>query len=199
MAYRHCSGCGRAFEQKNWQQESFCGSCGEPLKKGLQREEPLDIHPYPERNAPQGLRLELSSLIDQLGRCAKTHPFLFSTGAVAAGIGGIMLGLEVLVTLGQGVMVIGGILLATGMLSVVYVEKEQAEKWIAAGLLILVAGTGIALVGYALTAAGIVAVVGGSGMAVKETAEQILRRRIEKKIQDKSISQLIDLSRQLDD
>lgn len=62
------------------------------------------------------------------------------------------------VTLGQGVMLIGAILIATGMLSVLYVDKKQAEKWIAAGLLTLVAGTGIALIGYALTVAGIVAI-----------------------------------------
>jgi hypothetical protein len=94
-------------------------------------------------------------------------------------------------------MLIGGMLLATGMLSVVYDEKEQAEKWIAAGLLSLTAGAGIVLVGYALTVAGIIAVVDGSGMAVKTTAEVMLRRRIEKQIQDKSISLLIDISRRL--
>ena len=70
-----------------------------------------------------------------------------------------------LVTLRQGMMLIGGILVATEMLSVLYVDKEQAEKWIAAGLLTLVAGTGIALIGYALTVAGIVAIVGGTGVA----------------------------------
>jgi hypothetical protein len=195
--YRHCSGCGRGYNQQAWQKESFCGSCGEPLKNRISYEEPLDIHPYPERNSPQGLRLELSGLIDQLGRCAKTHPYLFSAGALATGAGAILLG-PGLVTLGQGVMLIGGILLATGMLSVVYVEKGQAEKWIAAGLLTLVAGTGIALVGFALTIVGVIAVVGGTGLAVKETATQMLRRRIEKKIREKSISQLIDISRQLD-
>ena len=51
-------------------------------------------------------------------------------------------------------MVIGGILVATGMLSVVYAEKEDAAKWISAGLLTLVAGAGIAIVGFTLTAAG---------------------------------------------
>jgi hypothetical protein len=44
-------------------------------------------------------------------------------------------------------MGIGGILIATGMLSVIYVDRDQAEQWISAGLLTLVAGTGIALVG----------------------------------------------------
>lgn len=48
-----------------------------------------------------------------------------------------------MVTLGQRVMAIGGVLLATGMLSVLYIEQEQAEKWVSAGLLTLVAGTGI--------------------------------------------------------
>jgi uncharacterized membrane protein HdeD (DUF308 family) len=82
-------------------------------------------------------------MIEQLCICAKQHPFLFSAGALAAGVGGIMLG-PGLVTLGQGVMVIGGILIATGILSVLYVDREQATQWIAAGLLTLVAGTGIA-------------------------------------------------------
>ena len=94
-------------------------------------------------------------------------------------------------------MVIGGILLATGMLSVVYVDKDQAEKWIAAGLLTLVAGTGIALVGFALTLAGIVAVIGGTGVATRASIEVILRKRIEKQTREKSIRQLITISRQL--
>jgi hypothetical protein len=197
MAYRHCSGCGRAFDQKTWQRESFCSSCGEPLKTALRRDEPLNIKPYPDNPRKSGeVRLAVGEILEQLSGFAKRHPYLFSASAVAAGIGGIILG-PGLVTIGQGVMLIGGILLATGMLSVVYVEKEQAEKWIAAGLLSLVAGSGIVLVGYALTVAGIVAVVGGSGVAVKTTAEEMLRRRIEKKIRDKSISQLIDISRRL--
>lgn len=94
-------------------------------------------------------------------------------------------------------MMIGGILIATGMLSVVYVEKEQAEKWISAGLLTLVAGAGIALVGFAMTTAGVVAVVAGSGVATKATVEEVLRRRIAKQMREKSITELIDLSRQL--
>jgi uncharacterized membrane protein HdeD (DUF308 family) len=195
MPYRHCSGCGRAFDQKTWQRESFCGSCGEPLKMGMQRDKPLDINPYPDRN-PHKLRFEINSLLDELGECAKKHPFWFSSGAVAAGVGGILLG-PGLVTLGQGVMVIGGILIATGMVSVVYTEKSEAEKWITAGLLTLVAGAGIALVGFALTTAGVVAVVAGTGVATKAAVEGILRRRIEKQIQEKSITELIGISRRL--
>jgi hypothetical protein len=195
-AYRHCPGCGRAFDQKSWQRESFCGSCGEPLKRGLQRDEPQEIHPYPEREPPPNLGAGLNVLVDQLGECAKKHPFWFSAGMVAAGVGGIMLG-PGLVTLGQGVMVIGGILIATGMLSVVYVEKAEAEKWISAGLLTLVAGAGIALVGFALTTAGVVAVVGGAGVATKATVEAILRKRIESQLRQKSISELVDLTRRL--
>ncbi|WP_136065290.1 hypothetical protein [Pontiella sulfatireligans] len=94
-------------------------------------------------------------------------------------------------------MAIGGILIATGMLSVVYVEKSEAEKWISAGLLTLVAGAGIALAGFALTTAGVVAVVAGSGVATKATVEEILRRKIEKQMREKSISELIGISRQL--
>jgi hypothetical protein len=78
-------------------------------------------------------------------------------------------------------------------LSVLYAEKEQAEKWIAAGLLTLVAGAAIALVGFALTAAGIV--VGGTGVSTKATVEGILRKRIEKKIREKNFSELLDLTR----
>ncbi|VGO23265.1 hypothetical protein SCARR_05372 [Pontiella sulfatireligans] len=92
---------------------------------------------------------------------------------------------------------IGGILIATGMLSVVYVEKEQAEKMISAGLLTLVAGAGIALAGFAMTTAGVVAVVAGSGEATKATVMEILRRKIEKQMREKSISELIGISRQL--
>ena len=98
-----------------------------------------------------------------------------------------------IVTLGQGVMVIGGILTATGMLSVVYTEKEQAERWIASGLITLVAGAGIALVGFALTAAGIVAVVGGSGVATKTAVEEILRNKIKSQLRKKSRRELLDL------
>jgi len=195
-AYRHCPGCGRAFDQKTWQRESFCGSCSEPLKRGMQRDKPLDIHPYPDRAPPPKLRFEINGLLDELGECAKKHPFWFSTGAIAAGVGGIMLG-PGLVTLGQGVMVIGGILVSTGMLSVVYVEKAEAEKMISVGLLTLVADAGIALVGLAMTTAGVVAVVAGSGIATKATVEKILRRKIEKQMREKSITELIGISRQL--
>ncbi|WP_168433124.1 hypothetical protein [Pontiella sulfatireligans] len=165
------------------------------MKRGLQRDAPLDIHPYPD-NPPPKLNVEINGLLDELGECAKKHPFWFSAGAVAAGVGGIMLG-PGLVTLGQGVMAIGGILIATGMLSVVYTEKEQAEKWISTGLLTLVAGAGIALAGFALTTAGVVAVVAGSGVATKATVEEVLRRKIEKQMREKSISELIGISRQL--
>jgi NhaP-type Na+/H+ or K+/H+ antiporter len=140
--------------------------------------------------------LVINKLLDELGECAKKHPFWFSAGALAAGVGGIMLG-PGLVTIGQGVMVVGAILASTGFLSVLYVDKEQAEKWISAGMLTLVAGAGIALAGFALTAAGIVAVVGGAGGATKTTVEEILRKRIEKKIREKNFSELIDISRQL--
>jgi hypothetical protein len=195
-AYRHCAGCGRDYDQKSWQRESFCGSCGEPLKTGLQRDEPQQIHPYPDRNPPPKLRFAINDLLDELGECARKHPFWFSAGALAAGVGGILLG-PGLVTLGQGVMVIGSILVATGMLSVLYVDKEQAEKLIAAGLMTLVTGAGIALAGFILTAAGIVAVVGGTGVATKATVEIVLRKRIEQQLKDKSITELINLSRQL--
>lgn len=193
-AYRHCPGCGRAFEQKSWQKESFCGSCGEPLKTALRRDEPQPITPSPEK--PPNLKYGINQLIDELVMCAKKHPYWFSAGAIAAGIGGIMLG-PGLVTLGQGVMLIGGILTATGMLSVLYTDKGQAEKWISSGLLTLVAGAGVALVGFALTAAGVVAVVAGSGIATKAAVQTILRKRIESQLKEKSISELIDLSHRL--
>ncbi|WP_136078983.1 hypothetical protein [Pontiella desulfatans] len=166
------------------------------MKSGMQRDEPLDIHPYRDQAPPPKLNIEINGLLDQLGECAKKHPFWFSAGMVAAGVGGIMLG-PGLVTLGQGVMVIGGILVAAGMLSVVYIEKAEAEKLISAGLLTLVAGAGIVLVGFALTTAGIVAVVGGTGVATKATVEEVLRRKIEKQMREKSISELIGISRQL--
>lgn len=196
-AYRHCSGCGRAFDQKTWQRESYCGSCGEPLKTQLRRVDPLDIHPCPERSPPLKPGAVINDLINQLKACAKAHPYWFSAGALVAGAGGILLG-PGLVTLGQSVAIIGAILVGTGMLSVAYVEKAQAEKWIAAGLVTLVAGAGIALIGYALTAAGVVAVVGGSGIATKATVQSILRKRIEKQLRDKNINDLLRIARQLE-
>jgi hypothetical protein len=79
--YKHCAGCGRGYNQQAWQTESFCGSCSEPLKTGLRRDEPEEIHPYPDRDAPPNLRGGMANLIEQLCLCAKQHPFLFSTGA----------------------------------------------------------------------------------------------------------------------
>ncbi len=194
--YRHCRGCGRGLDQKTWQRESFCGSCGEPLKTELRREEPLHVKPYPDRSQPQKRSVAIGELFDELSEFAKTHPFWFSAGALAAGAGALMLG-PGLVALGQGVMLVGGILLATGMLSVFFAEKEDAAKLISAGLLTLVAGTGIALVGYVLTAAGIVAVVAGSGVATKATVQHLLRKRIEKQLRSKNVTELLTLSRQL--
>jgi hypothetical protein len=74
---------------------------------------------------------------------------------------------------------------------------RQAAKWISAGLLTLVAGTGVARVGYVLTAAGIVAVVAGSGVATKATVQHLLRKRIERQLRSKNVTELITLSRQL--
>jgi hypothetical protein len=196
MAYRHCSGCGRAFDQRIWQRESFCGSCGESLKAALRREEPIHIRPYPDCTPPQKRGVAIGELLDELSEFAKNHPLWFSAGALAAGAGALMLG-PGLVTLGQGVMMVGGILVAAGMLSVVFAEKEDATKLIAAGLLTLVAGTGIALVGYVLTVAGIVAVVAGSGVATKVAVQHLLRKRIEKQLRSKNVVELINLTRQL--
>jgi hypothetical protein len=67
-------------------------------------------------------------------------------------------------------MVIGAILVSTGMLSVLYVEKAEAERWVAAGLLTLIGGAAIGLVGYALTVTGVVAVVGGAGTATEKVS-----------------------------
>jgi hypothetical protein len=64
--YKHCTGCGRGYNQQAWQTESFCGSCGEPLKTGLQRDEPQEIHPYPDRDPPPKLRFAINDLLDQL-------------------------------------------------------------------------------------------------------------------------------------
>jgi hypothetical protein len=62
------------------------------------------------------------------------------------------------------------------------------KQWISAGLLTFVAGTAIPLVRFALTAGGVVTVVGGTGVATKATVEEILRKRIEKKIREKGSS-----------
>jgi hypothetical protein len=59
--YKHCAGCGRGYNQQAWQTESFCGSCSEPLKTGLRRDEPEEIHPYPDRDAPPNLRGGMAS------------------------------------------------------------------------------------------------------------------------------------------
>ena len=196
MSYRHCTGCGRAFDQKAFQRESFCGSCGESIKTELRREEPIHIRPYPDRTPPQKRGVAIGELLDELSEFAKTHPFWFSAGALAAGAAGLILG-PGLVALGQCITLVGGILLGAGILSVFVAEKEDAAKLISSGLLTLVAGTGIALVGYVLTAAGIVAVVAGSGVATRATVQHILRKRIEKQLRSKGVTELLTLSQQL--
>lgn len=195
--YKHCSGCGRAFEQKAWQRESFCGSCGEPLKNRVLYEEPLDIHPYPERNSPQGLRLELSGLIEQLGRCAKTHPIPFGIGATGIGVG-MIAAAPVLMTIATGLAWIGALITSCSFLLAGYEDRRgDAEKGISLGLLILVAALIFVLTSYLCFALGVAAVLAGTGLVVKETATQMLRRRIEKQIREKSITELIDLSHRL--
>ena len=49
-------------------------------------------------------------------------------------------------------------------LSVAFVEKKEAERGIAAGLLALLGGAGIELVGYLLAVAGFCATAGGAGV-----------------------------------
>lgn len=205
MAYRHCHKCGWGYAREEWREAVFCTNCGAPLRpKPRARARPPRVEhitPYPEvdpgRTPQRKPVLVIDELLDQLSECAEKHPFWFSAGALAAGAGALMLG-PGLVTLGQGVMMIGGILVAAGMLSVVYAEKEDATKLISAGLLTLVAGTGVALVGYVLTAAGIVAVVAGSGVLTKATVQHVLRKRIEKQLRKKSIDELWKFARQLE-
>jgi len=121
-----------------------------------------NINPYPCGDAPPKLRLPVGEIIRELKQVAREHPFVFSAGAIAAGIGAI-LAAPALVTIGTGIMWIGGIITATGFLSAAFVEKREAERWIAVGLLALLGGAGIALTGYLLAVAGFCATAGGAG------------------------------------
>jgi hypothetical protein len=73
----------------------------------------------------------------------------------------------------------------------------DAAKGISLGLLILVAALILVLTSYLFAALGAAAIVGGVGVASKASVEMILRKRIEKQIREKSINELIGLSRQI--
>ena len=142
---RCCTKCGRGFDQKSWQRESFCGSCGWPLKQ-LPREEPLEIHPYPDRaHGPVGRRQGLGNTISGIRMFAGQHPFVFGAGVVAGGTG-------------------AGIMLLANMLMV----------------------------------AGVMAVLTGSAVAAKAAVEYGVRKRIEQQLREKNLTELIGLSRQLE-
>lgn len=195
--YRHCSGCGRGFNQGIWQRETFCGSCGWPLKQ-LPREEPLEIHPYPDRApGPVGRRQELGNAISEVRMFAGQHPYVFGAGVVAGGTGVILLA-PAIWAFGHGLMVAGGILSVLGILGAFAGSGKDAANTLAGGVLILATGAGIMLLANLLMAAGVMAVLTGSAVAAKAAVEYGMRKRIEHQLREKNLTELISLSRQLE-
>ncbi|MDF7801310.1 hypothetical protein P4C99_17660 [Pontiellaceae bacterium B1224] len=140
--------------------------------------------------------LAVGDRVNAVCQFAKEHPLIFGAGALVTGAAAVMMG-PALISLGHGIAVVGGILFAAGLLSVFHPEGEGAAPLIPSGLVLLLAGTGIGLVGYALTVGGIVAVVVGSGFVTKVIVEETLKQRIKSQLKDKSITELIDISCQL--
>jgi hypothetical protein len=117
---------------------------------------------------------------------------------VGVGVGAFMLAPQVLL-IGQAVAAIGIILLCAGMMSAVLVEDEdKGSTFGEAGTLLLLLGLVISLLAYLLAAAGCCAVAGGAGLALKEGAGEVLRLRIRKRLESKSFTELLALSRQMD-
>jgi hypothetical protein len=197
MDHRYCTGCGRAFAMGTWQKESFCGSCGWPLKQLMGRE-PMDVHPGLERprRLSRGVPAGLSAAVSEASAFAGQHPYVFGTGTVVAGVGALMLA-PALLTLGSGVMVAGCIIVALGLLSAFSGGEKDAGNMVMAGILILGAGAGITLVGNIIAVAGVIAIVAGCGVATKAAVEDVLRQRIKAQLRQKNVSELVDLSRRL--
>jgi hypothetical protein len=198
MSYRHCTGCGRGFDQKTWQRESFCGSCGWPLKQ-LTGREPLEVHPGLERprRTSRGVPAGLGAAAGGAAAFAGQHPYVFGTGTVAAGAGALLLAPSI-IGLGGGVMVAGCIVATLGLLSAFTGGEKEAGNMVMGGVLILAAGAGITLVGNIIAVAGILAILAGSGVIAKSVVEEVLRRRIEQQLRQRSISELTVLTRQLE-
>ncbi len=201
MAYRHCKKCGWGYDREEWTEAAFCANCGAALRpkpKAKARPPRVEhIEPYPDRVPGPRPGSKLLEYATALRGFAVEHPYLFSVGAIGAGVGAIMLA-PYLVTIGQAGVAIGAVLIAAGMLGSVYAGKEDGTRLISAGFLVLLAGIGVVLVGYVLTTAGVVAVVTG-GVGSTALAKEVLRRRLLKKVEEtlkeKSIPELLEMSK----
>jgi hypothetical protein len=128
MDNRYCSGCGRAFAMGTWQKESFCGSCGWPLKYPPVPEVPPEIRGYPD--VPRGRSMKpaaVGNTLEGLRLLARHHPLLFGTGTIVLGAGAIMLA-PTLIALGHGVMVTGLVVAALGRVRRLCLRRPQCRQ-----------------------------------------------------------------------
>jgi hypothetical protein len=180
-----------------WQRESFCGSCGWPLKYPPVAEVPPEIRGYPD--VPRGRSMKpaaVGNTVEGLRLLARHHPVLFGTGTIVLGAGAIMLA-PTLLALGHGVMVTGLVVAALGLVAAFAGGDREAGSTVLGGIAIWAAGAGVSLVGSMLAVAGVLAILAGSGVAAKSVLEEVLRWRIEQQLNQKNVSELVDLSRRL--
>jgi hypothetical protein len=155
------------------------------------------IEPYADVDPAPKPRLPVEQICGELKNAARSHPFLFGIGAIAVGAGAVMAA-PTLVTVGTAIIWIGAIITGCGFMSVAYVDREEAEPWLEMGVLILLGGATILLLGYALAILGLCSAAGGAGVALKAGAEEALRWRIKRQMQEKSFTELLALSRQME-
>jgi hypothetical protein len=139
----------------------------------------------------------LNELLRELEQLMRTHPVIGGLSAIGIGAGCIAVA-PVLISIATGLAWIGALITSCSFLLAGYDERRNdAEKGIALGLLILCGALLLVISAYLLAALGIAGVAGGAGIAGKATVEVILRKRIESQLKKKSVSELIALSRQI--
>jgi hypothetical protein len=201
MSYRHCKHCAWGFEHDEWVDSTFCPNCGARLKPGSSTRprggEVEHIEPYADVDPARQTKIPVKDIYGELKRVAHTHPYLAGIGAVAVGLAAVWAA-PTLITVGNAIVWIGAIITGCGFLSVAFVDREEAERWLKVGVLTLLGGVVIMVGGYTLAVMGICSAAGGVGVAGKATTEDLLKWNLRRKLDKMPIKELMALSRQMD-
>ena len=202
MAYRHCRNCGWGYRNREeWEAGRFCPNCGsrlEPRSSAQPKRRMVEhIEPYADVDPAPKPRLPVEQICGELKNAARSHPFLFGIGAIAVGAGAVMAA-PTLVTIGTAVLWIGAIITGSGFLAVAYVDQEESEPWLEAGVLILLGGAAILLAGYTLAILGLCSAAGGVGVAGTATAKELIKWNLKRRLDKMPLAELLQIAQRMD-
>ncbi|VGO18804.1 hypothetical protein [Pontiella sulfatireligans] len=201
MAFKHCKHCAWGFEHDEWVDSTFCPNCGTRLGPrptgGPDRGNVEHIEPYADVDPAPESRVPVMDVWGKLKGAAGSHPYLAGIGAVAIGLAAVWAA-PILVTIGTAIVWIGAIITGCGFLSVAYVDRDEAMRWLEVGVLTIGGGLVIILSGYTLAVLGICSAAGGVGISGKAATEDLLKWNLRRKLDKMPIKELLALSRQMD-